>query len=104
MKSTKKLFNIIIFLTLTTFSSHQICAAMHPQINPYLTQQQRTFITNTIGLYTYFRDTQDCDAKKKLTPEDRDMCRRAPKVIAQLKAIYYGNRPYTDAEINNAEE
>ena len=102
MKSTKN-FLIISPLVIALFISVQV-SAMASKINPYLTQQQKTRIENTLGLLKFFRDTKDCDPKKKLAPQDRELCQSYLRVIQQLETIYYSNKSYTDKEINNAEE
>ncbi len=98
MKSTKKYLSTSVVLAIALFAAIQI-TAMEPgrKVNPHLSKTQKDMLEYEIQKAEGFLD-----------PKSESVMRGSGLFISQqqakvegLKEIYYGNKPYTDQQIED---
>jgi hypothetical protein len=97
MKSTKKYLSLGVALAIALFASVQI-TAMAPKVNPYLSDWDKEVLQNRIAFEGRFLDPNSAYFRT-----DERFRNSSRATIKQLEEIYYGNRPYTSAEMYRAE-
>ncbi len=97
MKNTKKYLSTGVALAITLFAAVQTIAMERP-VNPYLSEQAKQLIKSRIEFFSSAAEDQ-FDPKSQYFEDNPSKRAVTAAIINAYKDMYYGNKPYTDDEI-----
>jgi hypothetical protein len=97
MKNTKKYLSMGVALAIVLLASVQVSAMERP-VNSYLNRDQKKLIVWKLN--NTKMKLSSCDPKRNPDQKFQAVCNELSKLSQQLEELYYGDRPYTDDEID----